>query len=113
MRSIKNISSYWWCQLAGWGIVALSFLFFAFSFGQGITREYLIKIVIIMTGGVVSTHLLRWFMRKNNWLLLPVEKIIIRLSAAVLPTSVLYSLLVMAMNPLAGLDKNRRTLDVL
>lgn len=113
MRSIKNISSYWWCQLAGWGIVALSFLFFAVSFGQGITREYLIKIVIIMAGGVLSTHLLRWFMRKNNWLLLPVEKIIIRLSAAVLLTSVLYSLLVMAMNQMAGLEENRRNLDFL
>jgi LytS/YehU family sensor histidine kinase len=64
-----------------------------------------------MTGGLISTHLLRWFIRKNNWLLLPVEKIIFRLCIAVLLTSVLFSLIVMELNQAAGLEENRRNLD--
>lgn len=111
MGGVQKISGYWLCQLAGWGIVALSYLFFAYSFRQGITKEYILKIIIIISGGLLFTHLLRWFIRRNNWLLLPVEKIIIRLCIAVLLTSVLYSLLVMGMNYIAGVDDNRRNLD--
>ena len=111
MRVISKISNYWLCQLTGWGVLALSFLFFAFSFGQGITNEYLLKILIIMAGGILSTHLLRWFIRTNNWLLMPIERIILRLCVAVLMTSILFSLFIMGMNGLAGVEKNTRNLD--
>lgn len=113
MQFARKLSNYWVCQLAGWGILALSFLFFALSFGQGITDEYILKILIIMTGGILSTHLLRWVMRSNNWLLMPIEKIIFRLCVAVLMTSVLFSLFIMGMNELAGVEKNTRNLDFL
>jgi two-component system LytT family sensor kinase len=113
MQLIKKISNYWLCQLAGWGILAISLLFFAMSFGQGITSEYLLKILIIMTGGILSTHILRWFIQKNSWLLLPFERVIVRLCLAVIMTSVLYSLFIMGMNELAGVEKNSRDLDFL
>lgn len=113
MRFIQRISYYWWCQLAGWGIVGFSFLFFAYFFGQGISREYLYRILIIMAGGLLSTHLLRWYMRKNNWLLMPVEKIVIRLCIAVIITSILFSLFVMGGNQVFGIDENRRKIDFL
>jgi LytS/YehU family sensor histidine kinase len=50
-------------------------------------------------------------MKRNNWLLLPVEKIIVRLAIAVILTSVMYSALVLLLNQAAGLDENRRNLD--
>ncbi len=111
MQILRKISSYWICQIAGWGILALSFLFFAVSFGQGITNEYLLKILIIMAGGIFSTHLLRWFIRRNHWLLMPIEKTLFRLCIAVLMTSILFSVFIMGMNELAGLEKNTRNLD--
>ena len=111
MQLVKKISNYWLCQFVGWGIVALSLLFFALSFGRGITYEYLLKILIIMAAGLLSTHLLRYFIRMNNWLLLPVEKSIVRLFVAVVMTSILFSLLIMGMNELAGVEKNTRNLD--
>lgn len=111
MQLSRNISNYWLCQVAGWGILALSFLFFALSFGQGITSQYVAKILIIMAGGILSTHILRWVIQKNHWLLLPIEKVIIRLCLAVVMTSVLFSLFIMGVNQLAGLESNTRNLD--
>ncbi len=64
-----------------------------------------------MVSGISSTHLLRLFIKKNNWLLLPIEKIILRLGIAVILTSLLFSLLVIGLNQLADVTENRRGLD--
>lgn len=111
MTTGRKISAYWWCQIAGWGIVALSFLFYANFMQISITVNHLLKIFFIAIAGMVSTHLLRWYMKKKNWLLLPVEKVIFRLVIAVLLTSVLYSAMVMLLDQVAGLAGNRRNLD--
>jgi len=111
MSVLRKISNYWWCQLAGWGVVGLSFIFAAYFFRQPITREYLLKTLIVAVAGVVSTHLLRWVIKKYNWLLLPVEKGMLRLSMGVIFTTVVYSLLVLGLNQLTGLGENRRNLD--
>src|SRR5688500_14849547 len=103
-----KISNYWWCQISGWGLVGLSFLFYANFVKTEIKSDYLLKVFFIVVAGLFSTHLLRWYMKRNNWLLLPVEKIIVRLAIAVIVTSVIYSALVLLLNQAAGLDDNRR-----
>lgn len=113
MKKGLRISNYWLCQLAGWGIVGLSFLFYANFIKEAITTDYVLKVTFLVVGGLVSTHLLRWYMKKNNWLLLPVEKAIFRLCIAVFLTSLLYSALVMVLDQLSGIDENRRNLDFL
>lgn len=107
----SKISNYWWCQVGGWGIVGLSFLFYANFIRKEINSDYLLRVLFICVGGLLSTHVLRWFMKKNSWLLLPVEKIITRLAIAVVVTSVFYSILVMLMSQAAGLQENPRNLD--
>lgn len=97
--------------MAGWGLVGLSFIFAAYSFRQPVTREYLLKTLIVAVTGILSTHLLRWVIKKFNWLVLPVEKVIFRLSVGVVFTTVVYSLLILGLNQLTGLDENRRELD--
>ncbi|MEP7258722.1 MAG: histidine kinase [Flavitalea sp.] len=112
MRAIKKISNYWLCQFCGWGMVALSIFFFAYTFRQEISWEYILKILIIVTAGISSTHLLRLFIKRNNWLLLPFEKVFVRLGIAVVLTSILFSLMVMGLNEAAQLaDNNRQNLD--
>jgi sensor histidine kinase YesM len=106
-----SISNYWWCQIIGWGVVGLSFLFYANFMKENVTFDYVLKVAILVVGGLFSTHLLRWFMKRNNWLLLPVEKIIVRLCIAVFVTSVLYSALVLLLDQVTGIDQNRRNLD--
>lgn len=111
MSTLRKISGYWWCQFAGWGLVALSTIFFAISFKQKINSDFILHLVFIINAGIASTHFLRWIIRKNNWLLLPLEKVIFRLGATVLLITVLFSLLVMGLTTIAGLDQNRRQLD--
>src|SRR5205085_4345955 len=111
MKSRGKISNYWWCQIVGWGIVGLSFLFYANFVKKEINSDYLLKVTFIVIAGLVSTHLLRWFMKRNHWLLLPVEKVILRLTIAVIITSLVYSALVLLLNEAVGRDENRRNLD--
>jgi len=111
MNTRGKISNYWWSQIVGWGVVGLSFLFYANFVKEKINPHYLLKVSFIVVAGLASTHLLRWFMKRNNWLLLPVEKIIVRLAIAVLLTSLLYSALVLLLSQATGLDENRRNLD--
>lgn len=111
MSTGRKISNYWWCQIVGWGIVGVSFLFYANFIDIDLDTDYVLKIIFIMVGGLVSTHSLRWYMKRNNWLLRPLEKIIFRLVIAVLLTTALYSALVMILDQAAGFDENRRKLD--
>ncbi|WP_315819924.1 sensor histidine kinase [Paraflavitalea speifideaquila] len=91
----KRNSYYWLCQIGGWGLVGLSMLFYAFTFKEEISNAYLYRILIYVVSGIVSTHILREFLKRTNWLLLPIEKMVTRLGAAVIITSILYGLLVL------------------
>lgn len=111
MSVLRRISNYWWCQIAGWGILALSTLFSAISYQRPITVDFVLQLFFIIGAGIASTHLLRWIIKRNGWLMLPLEKVILRLSLAVLFTTVLFSLIVMGLNILAGLNEGRRTIE--
>lgn len=92
-------------------MVGLSILFYAYTFRQEISGQYLIKILIVMVSGISSTHLLRYFIKRNNWLLLPIEKILLRLCIAVFFTSLLFSLMVMGLNHWLDASGNSRELE--
>lgn len=70
----KTNIRYWLCQIGGWGIWGLIFVYFSiFIFGdrfieQGGKKEYLISLVIYLVCGVLCTHLLRTVIKKTNWL---------------------------------------------
>ena len=72
MRKI-NIR-YWLCQITGWGVWGLILLYFNFVvFGdrfkeQGGQKEYLISLSILLVSGILTTHLLRFIIKKTNWL---------------------------------------------
>lgn len=113
MSALRKISNYWWCQFGGWGLLAIATLFSAASYKQHINGYFVLHLAIIMVAGIISTHLLRWFIQRNNWLQLPVEKLVFRLFVAVLLTSALFSLIEMGLNLLTGVDENKRKLDFL
>jgi hypothetical protein len=70
----KNNIRYWLCQLTGWGVWGLILLYFNFVvFGdrfkeQGGQKQYLISLAILLVSGILSTHLLRFVIKKTNWL---------------------------------------------
>ncbi len=65
---------YWLCQVTGWGVWGLILLYFNFVvFGdrfkeQGGQKEYLISLTILLISGILTTHLLRFIIKKTNWL---------------------------------------------
>jgi two-component system, LytTR family, sensor kinase len=90
-------SRYWLFQFCGWGIVGAVMLFFAHVFDVVIsTNVLLLRIVIVMTVGIFTTHNLRLFIKWRGWLLQPIEKVIPWLALTVIIVSMLYSLLVLA-----------------
>jgi len=72
------------CQLAGWGgwmLINLAFLYiFAFEkfFQDPEKRKITIGVLIIeFIWSILATHLLRFVIKKLNWMLLPISKVII------------------------------------
>jgi two-component system LytT family sensor kinase len=74
----KNISRYyWWCQVSGWGFLALVMVLFSSSFfDQKITSKLIGFLAVIVFAGILTTHLFREVIRRSGWLLLPVEKVL-------------------------------------
>lgn len=69
----KSNIRYWLCQLTGWGVWGLILLYFNFVvFGdrfkeQGGQKQYLVSLAILLICGILSTHLLRFVIKKTNW----------------------------------------------
>ncbi len=72
MRKI-NIR-YWLCQVTGWGVWGIIIMYFNLVvFGdrfkeQGGKQEFLVSIAIFLISGILTTHLLRFIIKKTNWL---------------------------------------------
>ncbi len=70
----KTNIRYWLCQVGGWGLWGLIFIYFyVFIFGdrfleQGGKKEYLISLGIYLVCGILCTHLLRTIIKRTNWL---------------------------------------------
>lgn len=111
MSIFKRISNYWFCQFVGWGLVGLSILFYAYTFRQDITGNYLLKILIVIVSGITSTHFMRLVIKHRNWLMLPIEKVLLRMGIAIILTSLLFSLMVMGLNEVFDLTENKKGLD--
>jgi sensor histidine kinase YesM len=97
MSILKKISNYWLCQICGWGgLCGLSTLFSFYIFRENINIDLIQKIVVMVCGGILSTHLLREYIKRKKWMLLPNEQIFSRLVLAIIVTCVVYSLIVMS-----------------
>jgi sensor histidine kinase YesM len=73
-------------------------LFFAYTFSPSkIDSRFFVRLFLIFSAGIFSTHILRAYIRKSEWLLLPVEKVIPRMVIAIIVTSLACSLLYMGL----------------
>lgn len=85
----KNNIRYWLSQLTGWGVWGLILLYFNFVvFGdrfkeQGGQQEYLVSLSILLVSGILTTHLLRFIIKKTNWLKFSFNRILIMFIIAV------------------------------
>lgn len=100
--------------MAGWGFVALSYTFYAYTF-QKFSPYYLIRLGIYLLSGVVATHTLRLVIRRLNWLFLPIEKGLPRFLMAVIITSLFSGLLIIGAVELFNLlpaESDSKKLDI-
>ena len=71
----KSQLIYWIFQLTGWGVITLG------RFIGGVTLldlawpRLLLELLLVNTAGLVLTHMLREFVRRNRWRALPIRKL--------------------------------------
>ncbi|MEP7255643.1 MAG: histidine kinase [Ferruginibacter sp.] len=79
----KTNIRYWLCQITGWGVWGLILLYFNFVvFGdrfkeQGGQNEYMVSLAILLVSGILVTHLLRYIIKKTNWLKFSFNRILL------------------------------------
>ncbi|HMG67088.1 MAG TPA: histidine kinase [Chitinophagaceae bacterium] len=102
---ISANSRYWLCQFIGWGLVVTSVLLFARAYHISISKTVLFgRISIVFVGGILTTHILRLFIKWRGWMMQSVEKVIPKLAIATVIISILFSLLVLGGIELFHLD---------
>jgi two-component system LytT family sensor kinase len=103
MRSAN--SRYWLCQIAGWGVVALAILYFAHAYKSTLSTNVVLgRVLVVFVMGISITHTLRLFLKWRGWMLQSIEKVVPKLLVAVIVSSALFSLLVLAAFALFGLQ---------
>ncbi|MHA4807954.1 sensor histidine kinase [Flavitalea flava] len=113
----KNASRYyWWCQISGWGFLALVMVLFSSTFfDQMITWKLIGFLAAIVFSGILTTHLFREVLRRSGWLLLPVEKALPKLLIGILVCCMAASLIRMGIVDALDLSPStsRRKMDFL
>lgn len=79
----KNTIRYWICQVFGWGGWTVVNLFFVYLFAQDYyfgdkekRRLFLMGLFLQFVWYILATHLLRFALKKANWIQLPINKVI-------------------------------------
>ena len=92
---------YWISQATGWSLFVATNLFIIASFEELSWKRILVWIFLGLLG-IFFTHLLRKVIRKNNWLNLPLKKIIPRILFASIITGVIIYAFVFVASYFAG-----------
>ncbi len=71
---IKKISYYWLCQLLGWSVFILVYIFFYLSLRTRETAYFYEVLFIEAFVGLVVTHIMRVFIRRFRFVEKPINK---------------------------------------
>ena len=83
---------YWFFQLGGWSVWALTMLFFAYLFEREVSILFLYRCFFAVLLGIIFTQILRAIIIRFNWLQMPIEKVIPRLILVMLIISSVYTI---------------------
>src|ERR1700759_3531784 len=73
----KNGSKYyWWCQIGGWGSLALVMVLNSSTLEQKITQKEVGIMVITILTGIFVTHIFREVIRRSGWAMQDVQKVL-------------------------------------
>ena len=83
---------YWISQISGWAFFTIINLIFITAFGR-YTWQNLIVYLVIFFSGLILTHQFRHYIKKNNWISLPIRKLFLRtLLASIIIGTIVYAL---------------------
>ena len=105
---------YWWCQISGWGFLALVLVLFSSTvYDQKITGKLIGFSAVVVFSGILTTHLFREVLRRSGWLLLPVEKAFPKLLIGVLVACFIDSLIRMGIVDALDISPSKKKIDFL
>src|SRR5882672_8682383 len=85
---LRKISRYYWyCQIGGWGLLSLLFIILNLIHNSYGMVKLIEKITVLFFSCLLSTHMLRIFILKYKWLILPIKKGLPRLFLGIIITS--------------------------
>ncbi|HVS97399.1 MAG TPA: histidine kinase [Puia sp.] len=106
----KNGSKYyWWCQIGGWGSLAMVLVLNSSTFDQKITNLQIQIMVITVLSGIFVTHLFRDVIKRNGWTLMPLDKAVPRFIIGMLATCILSALIRIGVADWLGLSSHKRS----
>ena len=109
MSVLSKVSKYWWCQVIGWGANAGVSLFFAWTYRDNVTAEFIQRVMIVVGLGLVLTHLMREVILRMKVLQKNFDKQAIYFIGITIGFAILYSFLMLLcwreLNLLEGREK--------
>lgn len=98
---------YWWCQIGGWGFLALMIILLFFLGDQKITPKAIGHLGVMVFSGLFTTHIFRLFIKRSNWLIQPVEKALPKFVLGVIIVCIIDSLMDIGLTTSLDLSTNK------
>src|SRR5260221_3068348 len=89
------------------------FIMLQFIYDQKVTAKLLEQQAVIFFSGILTTHLFREFIKKSNWLMLPVEKALPKFFVGVIIACLIASLLRIGIINAFDLSSSKKKFDFL
>jgi two-component system, LytTR family, sensor kinase len=109
MSVLARVSKYWWCQIIGWGADAAVSLFFAWTYRDKVTPEFVQRVAIVVVLGFILTHIMREVILRLKVLQKNFDKQAIYFIAITIGFAIIYSFLMLLcwreLNLLEGREK--------
>jgi two-component system LytT family sensor kinase len=102
----NKISKYWMLQIAGWGLLFLIHLFFAFTFDR-LNGLFLGRLTVFVSMGILFSHLMRLIIIRRNILGNPLQRQLIEIFAITLVFALLAGSVETLLTTIIGL-KNKQ-----
>jgi two-component sensor histidine kinase len=104
----KNGSKYyWWCQIGGWGSLAMVLVLNSSTFDQQITPRQIQIMVITVLTGIFVTNLFREVIKRSGWTQLTLERAVPRFIIGMLATCILSALIRIGIADTLGLAPHK------
>jgi len=93
---------YWSCQIAGWGLFAVTTLVFNLIQGNELTSALVLGVVLLLALNLLLSHLYRNFIVAQKWLRLVIDKLVPKIFIASVVMGLLYFTTQLAVSVVAG-----------